>query len=215
MLQVSDRSRKRARFTLIELLVVITIIMILAAMLLPTIEKARGKALAVQCVSNEKQINMAFKMYMDDYDSTMFRSQWGGNNPGKAWWDLLHIYTQSYDVYKCPIYTGGYDWGGFNANDNQGNKKYDTTPLTGYGYMWSEHIHTHGYKLTDVKYPVDRIAFAEGKHMINGWNWNNIPNNGRKGPVHGLEFVNAGHFDGHVEPHRLFQYSAIPSDPRF
>src|SRR5574340_199745 len=60
--------RRRSGFTLIELLVVIAIIAILAAMLFPVFARARESARKIQCLSNIKNIAMAFQMYFSDYD---------------------------------------------------------------------------------------------------------------------------------------------------
>jgi prepilin-type N-terminal cleavage/methylation domain-containing protein/prepilin-type processing-associated H-X9-DG protein len=118
--------RTRTGFTLIELLVVIAIIAILAAILFPVFAKAREKARQSSCLSNLKQIDLAYMAYAQDYDgmapdNLMGRDISGASAafpPCHTWCEIIQPYVKNTQVLKCPswgyTYTGhitGPTWG--------------------------------------------------------------------------------------------------------
>jgi iron complex transport system substrate-binding protein len=107
-------------FTLIELLIVIAIIAILAAMLLPVLNKGRLSAQCGVCQSNQRELGLATQMYWNDNAGNSFTYQLGATNNGVLYWfgwiangteghrafDLsagaLFSYMNGSDVRLCP-----------------------------------------------------------------------------------------------------------------
>jgi prepilin-type N-terminal cleavage/methylation domain-containing protein/prepilin-type processing-associated H-X9-DG protein len=121
-----DRNGSINAFTLIELLVVVAIIAILAAILLPSLAKAKESGRSINCMGNLRQLQVCWQMYADDYAGVLCPNNYIdslGSGPGSGYmtqtsWcqgdartdtntagiqaGFLYPYNTSPGIYHCP-----------------------------------------------------------------------------------------------------------------
>jgi prepilin-type N-terminal cleavage/methylation domain-containing protein/prepilin-type processing-associated H-X9-DG protein len=145
----------RGGFTLIELLVVIAIIAILAAMLLPSLAKAKEKAKRASCLNNLKEYGLACQMYANDNANKMPQMV-SGFWPWDVSVETANVLAQNgtqRHIFFCPSLNSQDNdilWGGTNGVDNP-------TGYNGLGYRGTGYANTfpggssnHGLMLTNV-----------------------------------------------------------------
>ena len=102
LLRNHSRRAKNDSFTLIELLVVIAIIAILAAILLPALQKARERGRAANCISNLKQMGTALGMYESENDGWSVPYSNPGTGAERDWKFRLKAYNTGKELFFCP-----------------------------------------------------------------------------------------------------------------
>lgn len=179
----SKRRLRKRGFTLIELLVVIAIISVLAALLLPAVDKALTAARTAFCGSNLNQIHVAFVLYANDHESVPFAYMDlpGG---GTEWFHAISGYmgddeqfnapgvrrmgSVNQPVYICPADTHGHGYypDGYRVDRNSISYGYNGHTVgwhhagsPPYYHSWFSAEHR---TLDQIDRPTKTIAFADG-----------------------------------------------------
>lgn len=152
--QMKLARQKKNGFTLIELLVVMGIIMILASLLLPSLARAKATANRIKCISNNKQVQIACQMYVDDNDDRFPARLSGMSN----WVAELKPYYINPKVLQCPsdrftsersmLINAFGDWFKANLNEQDWRK-------------YVQHRYPLGLQASVISDPSQTITFGE------------------------------------------------------
>ncbi|MGE4565168.1 MAG: type II secretion system protein [Victivallaceae bacterium] len=209
------------QFTLIELLVVVAIIAILAAMLLPALNKARSVARKTQCLNHIRQVNMGLRFYADGNDDWLPQLNSTFGSYVKYYWisRLIHDrHITSGGILACPEQAfKPYGSGAYGDLFVDYVRKYQgsfgesyTLSFMSYGYNTMLSSGSGAVKLNRVKKPSETISLAENARLnlddVRGYygvyyKYNSTNSYGHVYPRH-HQFANIGWLDGHATSER-------------
>jgi len=199
--------KKKTGFTLIELLVVIAIIAILAAMLLPTLERARAQARMAVCLSNLKQIGLAVHLYVEDNNGYFWgptvwanTSTWGTRDTTMPLYVLLQQgYIKGTMTYDASNRLGGASGIPCCPDVKQVTRNYYYPADYGYNYYLGQNTAPFYQKLARVRNPSRTLLFFEssyGYRHAKADVWGNTVVNESYGRHQDLPILNALFVDG-------------------
>lgn len=204
----------KKKFNLIELLVVITILSILIALLMPSLNRSKERSLGISCINNIRNLSIPYLLYQKDNSNNLIGADTGkvnhdwvraGNTDYAITNGKLFTYVNSRETYRCPkdfrwdrfrTVRSDYFWRAFSINGFlNGERKHDPEGVR---------------KLSQVKKGYDSVLLFAEEQDPRGYNMNSFflkrpphtlvtwVNADWMAPLH-LKGYNISFLDGHAE----------------